>query len=130
MSGGSYNLKSTLNYRFLWNLFMAILFTHRVFARNWQTPKKYFFILRFVQDVIPASWNVALHLIKHHTTYWVKVMSTYKYSCRSFMGLCWKIRYFFPYFFISIFTAVPPQRFQYFFFTTYFMSCVFQLLMH
>ena len=34
VSGGTYSLKSTSNYRFLRNFFMAALFTFRVFARN------------------------------------------------------------------------------------------------
>ena len=34
ISGGTYSLKSTPDDRFLWKLFMAILFTLRVFSRN------------------------------------------------------------------------------------------------
>ena len=34
ISGGTYSLKSTPNYRFFKKLFMEILFTFRVFARN------------------------------------------------------------------------------------------------
>ena len=34
MNGATYSLKLTLNSRFLWSFFMAILFTLRVFTRN------------------------------------------------------------------------------------------------
>ena len=45
MSGETYSSKSISKDRFLWNVSMAILFTHRVFARKLlKSPKKYFFI--------------------------------------------------------------------------------------
>ena len=39
INGGTYSLKSTSNDRFFEKLFMAILFTLRVFARNQQSPR-------------------------------------------------------------------------------------------
>ena len=55
-SGGNYSLKLTPNDRCFEKLFMAILFTFRVFARNLlrerKSPKKYVFVFCF--DVWPG----------------------------------------------------------------------------
>ena len=58
--GGTYSLKSTPNDRFFEKLFMGILFTLRVFARN--------LLLYFVFYVRPETRILALRLISQHTT--------------------------------------------------------------
>ena len=67
ISDGTYSLKSTPNDRFLEKLFMAILFTFRVFARNLlrkEIAVEIFFVFRF--DVWPGTRTLAFRLISQH----------------------------------------------------------------
>ena len=67
ISGGTYSLKATPNDRFFWKLFMAFLFTLRLFARNLlnrNSPRKYFLYF-FMSSLRLEPW--LLHLISQHT---------------------------------------------------------------
>ena len=71
MNGGTYNLTSTQNDDFLRNLFMAGLFTPRVFERNLlrENSRRYIFFFIFRFDVWPGIRTQALRLISQHTSY-------------------------------------------------------------
>ena len=70
ISGGTYSLKSIPNDRFFEKLFMAILFTHRVFARNLlRGNRRKNTFSYFCFDDWPGARTLAFRLISQHTTY-------------------------------------------------------------
>ena len=69
ISDGTYSLESTSNDRFFEKLFMAILFTLRVFVRNLLRRIAEEILFVFCFDVWPGARTLAFHLISQHTTY-------------------------------------------------------------
>ena len=81
ISGGTYSLKSAPNDRFFEKLFMAILFSLRVFARNLHT-------------YMIGHYNRSVRIIDlvSHTTYFVCVNFIYKWRNLQFkVGSEWQI---------------------------------------
>ena len=76
ISGGTYCLKATPNNRFFEKLFMAILFTLRVSARNMLrgNRRRNTFRISF-WCVWPGTRTLVFRLISQHTTYWTTATS-------------------------------------------------------
>ena len=64
ISGWTYSLNSTSNNRFLRSFMVILLFFSQSFCQKYaessKSPKKYFFIFRFVRNVCPGIGTVAL----------------------------------------------------------------------
>ena len=84
ISGETCSLKSTPTDRLFEELYMSILFTLRVFARNLLRINRILFNFVFYFDIWPMARTLALHLISQHTTIILVLISYSNYSYSKF----------------------------------------------